>query len=223
MVGETMIATLTSSGNGAEKRIITQGFLQPENNVLKGSDLKKFVQTVNLDAYYEDGTGKLIFQTNTNSTKGHLILERQNNQTGEFEALEHRNINKRENDLPYYIFRDLLPQGGENFYRVKQVTEEYGEITTVVRKLTFRQPGTIALFPNPASDELQVDLSVYQGKKVDLYIFSELGQLMIQKQVDKITKDPIKIDVTSLVDGQYQIHIAVEGKRSMSRKFIVTE
>jgi Secretion system C-terminal sorting domain len=223
MVGETMIETYTSAGVGVNKNTLTQGFLQPENTILTGSALKKNVQTVNLDAYFEDGTGKLVFVTNTNSTKGHLILERQNNQTGQFESLEFRDINKREKDLPLFIFRDVLPQGGDNFYRVKQVTEEYGEISTPVRKLNFREPGTIAVFPNPASDELHVDLSMYQGKNVDLYIFNEVGQLMIQKEVEKISKDPINIDLTKLVDGNYQIHIAVEGKRSMSRKFIVSE
>ena len=100
--------------------------------------------------------------------------------------------------------------------------EESGAIKQILSKFDNKMTW-INIYPNPASDEVQIDLSMYQGKKVDLYFFNDLGQMMMQKQVEKIGKEPITIDITALVNGQYQVHIAVEGKRSQSKNLIVSE
>ena len=216
-IGETVIPTFSTSTN-----MISQGFQQPEDNT-NSSNLNSFFELATFDAHAEYRTAKLLFITNTSFKTDYLVLERLNNETGLFDALEHRNTIAGTDDLLQYYFSDNNPQDDDNFYRVKRVLLQGDSSFTEIRQLNFSKVGTVSVFPNPASEYLLVDLSPYLGKDAALSIFSEAGQLMHQQRIEAIGKDFVKIPLEGMDTGNYQLNIAVKGKKSVIKKFIVTK
>ncbi len=216
-IGETVIPTFSTASS-----MISQGFQQP-SDANAAQDLKAVVDLATFDAYAEYRTAKLLFVTNTSFKTDYLVLERLNNETGKFDALEHRNIVSGDNDLLQYYFNDKNPQHDDNFYRIKQAFLQ-GEMSyTDVRKLNFSKAGLISIFPNPASEYLLIDLSPHIGKDATITIFSEVGQSMFQQKIESIGRDLVKIPLDGMDMGNYQIQIAVKGKRSITKKFIVAK
>jgi hypothetical protein len=217
-IGETMVKTFAIGNN-----VLTQGFQQPDDKgiILTGSDLRVNTTTLKLDAFQEDGTGKLVLTSDTKLERGYLVLERLNNETGQYDAIEHRNVTTGNSESSTEIFRDMNPQGGDNVYQVKHVSVETGERKTDKRKLSFDEP--IAMYPNPATTHVQVDLSSFIGKQVNIYIYSQVGRMMLQKRIEKVGKDLVNISLDGIVNGHYQMQIAVEGRSNISKKLIIAE
>ncbi len=215
-VGETVINTIT-----APKITITQGFQQPDANsystALNISDITRF------DAYAEYRTAKLLLVTNTGFKTDYFVLERLNNSSSQFEALENRNVQVIAQSLTDYSFTDKEPQDGDNYYRIKQVTQRGDSIFTEVRKVTFNTKGELTLFPNPASEYVNIDLSEFQGKSATLSVFSPVGQILLNQVVEKIGKEPVRIALNGMVTGTFQLKIDVKGQRSISKQLIVAK
>lgn len=216
-IGETVIPTFSTSAN-----MISQGFQQPSDPNAT-TELKGMVDLATFDARADYRTAKLLFVTNTSFKTDYLIVERLNNETGKFDNLEHRNIISGNDDLLQYYFTDKNPQDDDNFYRIKQVYLQGTFSYTDVRKLNFSKAGVISIFPNPASEYLLIDLSPHFGKDAAITIFSELGQSMFQQKIENIGKDFIKIPLDNMDMGNYQIQIAVKGKSSFTRQFVVAK
>jgi hypothetical protein len=215
-IGETMIPTLSTANN-----IITQGFQQPgEDNM---TSLRSYLDLSTFDAYPEYRTAKLLFLTNTGFKTDYIVLERLNNETGQYDALEHRNSIANTDELTQYSFNDNNPQDDDNFYRIKQIRVQGDSVFTEVKKLNFNKAGIISVFPNPATEFLMLDLSIHLGKDATISIFNEMGQAMHQQKVESIGKDLVRVPLDAMDSGNYQISIAVKGKRNFIKKFVVTK
>jgi hypothetical protein len=215
-IGETVIPTFSSSSN-----MISQGFQQPSD--ISSSALKSYFELATFDAYAEYRTAKLLFVTNTSFKTDYLVLERLNNATGLYDALEHRNILAGTDDLLQYSFNDINPQDDDNFYRVKQVRLQGDAVITEPRKLNFTKVGIVSIFPNPATEYLMLDLSPYFSKDAAISIFNEAGQLMHKQTVESIGRDFVRVPLDGMDTGNYQLQIAVKGKRDFIKKFVVTK
>jgi hypothetical protein len=201
---------------------ITQGFQQPSDDA-NATSLMSIVDMKTFEAYAEFRTAKLLFLTNTSYKTDYLVLERLNNESGKFDELEHRNVISGNDDLLQYPFNDKNPQNDDNFYRIKQVSLQ-GDISyTDVRKLTFGKSELVSIFPNPASEYLMLDLAPFIGKDATISIFSEVGQKMHEQKVENIDKNFVKISLDDMDSGNYQIQIAVKGKRNVAKQFVITK
>jgi hypothetical protein len=204
-IGETMISTLTVPGT-----MLTQGFQQP--------DLNKSVSLQNpsesLVAFIDNGTAKLIWETKPIAKSGRFVLERLNNETAIYEAVDSRPYDGVKVEVTKYDFTDKDPQDGDNIYRVQQIVTAETPKFSDVRKLKFDAVDMVSLFPNPAIDETNLDLSAYFGKSADISIFSYSGQLMHQQKVEKIGNQLVKLLLNSVETGQYQVRIKVADKKS---------
>ena len=215
-VGETIVATFSSENN-----VLTQGFQQTELLIDGSSLLNK--EVVTFDAFAEYRTAKLIWVTNTSFKTDFIVLERINNTTGQFETLEHRNVFKDKHDLTNYPFTDSDPQDGDNYYRVKQVFYDGLFRYSDDRKVTFLSADKVSLFPNPADDNVNIDISSYLGKDVTISIFSELGELKLTRKVEHVGKQPLSISLNDMESGHYQVRIDVQGKRNVVKQLIITK
>lgn len=215
-VGETVIETFSKP-----RILLSQGFQQPDK---RGSFFDMNIADItSFDAYTEYRIAKLLLVTNTGFKTDYFVLERLNNDNGKFEPLEKRNVTAAVRTLADYSFTDKNPQEGDNFYRIMQITQQNDSVFTEVKKLTFNTLKDLTLFPNPASDYVNVDLSQYQGKSATLSVYSALGQLLLYQAVESIGKEPIKIHLDGIETGSFQLNIAIKGQRVMARQLIVAK
>lgn len=84
-----------------------------------------------------------------------------------------------------YLFRDLAPKTGPNYYRLKQIDfdgkYEYSKSVLVNWKGTDLQ--TLNVYPNPANSHIQYDLGI-ESKIQKVQIFNLQGQLILEPNTD---------------------------------------
>ena len=215
-IGETIIPTFASTNN-----ILTQGF-QQTNPAVAGDNLVG-TKISTFEAHAENNTTKMLWVTNTSHETDFIALEKLNNANGKFETFEVQNIVQKKIDLLNYTFVDNDPQEGANTYRVKQVLLDGQFNYTPERKVSFLNLGKVSVFPNPADDFINVDISSYEGKDVTISVLSELGQVKLTRRVENVGKQPINIALDELQTGHYRVRIETEGKPSIMKQLIISK
>lgn len=79
---------------------------------------------------------------------------------------------------------------------------------------------TFVVYPNPATDNLQVELTFSQAQSINLSIQNVQGQKVYTENTGSITDYKNTIDVSELPAGMYILTVAAEGKTS-TKSFVV--
>ncbi|MBK9337405.1 MAG: DUF3494 domain-containing protein [Lewinellaceae bacterium] len=77
-------------------------------------------------------------------------------------------------------------------------------------------PREFLLRPNPTSDKVQIDLSLFNGEAVQIVIFNEIGALVWDQQLKPVQEGFLEINLrqhASLKDGVYQVVLQSGGKQ----------
>ena len=78
------------------------------------------------------------------------------------------------------------------------------------------------IFPNPATAEIQVDLSSYYGEEVEVQIFDQLGQPVLKRRLKEVGSNPVLFDLNKMNSGTYFIRlIADHGEQT--KKFLIVK
>ncbi len=83
-----------------------------------------------------------------------------------------------------------------------------------------RNNTALNIYPNPASDNLTMDLSAFQNHTAEIRISNTLGQVLYTKSYNKITQSIEKINTSTWPEGMYIISIESEDKKGTG-KFLV--
>jgi hypothetical protein len=68
------------------------------------------------------------------------------------------------------------------------------------------QAASLGIYPNPAVSQITLDMSDLQGQQADIRIFNQMGQLMLQTQIDEVQFEE-RLDVSTLEMGVYNVVI----------------
>ena len=82
-------------------------------------------------------------------------------------------------------------------------------------------PNCFAIYPNPTSEILQLELKDYISKSAKIEIHNEMGQKVMSKNIEKISRASTQFDVSSFSSGIYIISIFVTDSKPMSQCFVV--
>ena len=84
-------------------------------------------------------------------------------------------------------------------------------------------PDCFAIFPNPTSETLQLRLKEHIGKSAVIDIHNQLGQLMLNESINRISSESTRFDVKNYQPGLYMITIQVEDTKPFTQCFVVVE
>ncbi len=111
---------------------------------------------------------------------------------------------------------------GFGFERVGELTVAMDEEQEKNRDLINAiSPGCFAIFPNPTSSEIHLDLKQHIGRSADIQIYDQAGANMLKTRIEDISSETSLLDVSSFAAGIYIISIQVEGQQPMSQCFVV--
>jgi hypothetical protein len=132
-----------------------------------------------------------------------------------FEAIGIVSANGSSNSISSYSFRDKNPLPGINYYRLKQIDLdgkfEYSRIVPV----QFNGIENFVVFPNPASDRLNVQLPK-GNKTTTIIIINEAGGTVIRKQI-KGNPGVVELDIKHLASGWYLVQLS--GQTTLRERF----
>jgi pimeloyl-ACP methyl ester carboxylesterase len=122
-----------------------------------------------------------------------------------------------------YEFRDPAPKPGRNFYRLKQVNFDrvsaYSGV--VVVRIDESRERSISIYPNPATDRINIQISSNAGKGWQMRLVNMTGQFLMQRTIPENTAT-ISMPLPRLARGVYLVEIVKEtGERAFADKLII--
>ena len=75
--------------------------------------------------------------------------------------------------------------------------------------------------PNPATNQINIQLADYANEKAEVRILSYLGKEMKYLNLEKIPDAPISIDLNNWTNGIYFVQIKLENRPLITQKLIV--
>ena len=164
----------------------------------------------------------LTWVNNTQTTNDHYIIEKSTDGIN-FVELEKINEFKNIDKIELYDGLDKNPEEGINYYRIKLVYKNGGYSYSEIKEITFNPDADFTIFPNPASDNVQVYLKRYLGKEIDVVINNTLGQPVYKKHLEKVTDKilPINLNKNVIKEGLYIVSVVHKG-RAISKRLVIT-
>jgi len=124
----------------------------------------------------------------------------------------------------FYTFTDEAAQEGvEYFYRLKQFdfdeTFDYSKVLVGSLKVDHLQVSNV--FPNPATDAAQINVTVPQDEQLTLELFDNTGKLLrTQQQQVGAGVQTLELDVDGLAAGLHVVKLQTN-RKSVYRKVVV--
>jgi hypothetical protein len=176
---------------------------------------------LNLNAAKQTSSVDLQWINNTSYKNDRFIVERSADGVN-FEAItEVADYNSDDDRAWYYNLVDEAPAIGNNFYRVKVLYKDGSFEYTNVKNVYFFEAPDFELFPNPAINEVFVNLAKYQGKDVTITIQDNFGRILQQMEYEQLSEDFTRIDLEAFKNGSYHIYIRTKEGLRKAKKLIV--
>ncbi len=115
----------------------------------------------------------------------------------------------------------LIDRNNTNWLSLAEV-QVFGTISGAINpNFDITQNEEITIFPNPAKDVLNVDLSKYHNARTTYSIFDVNGNVMMNGQFNAKHLDQEYIELDGLIDGNYILYLVSEGNKPTTHKFVV--
>jgi hypothetical protein len=106
----------------------------------------------------------------------------------------------------HYIYTDAQPFAGKNYYRIKDISANRQETFSPVKMVLFELKNLVQLFPNPATERVQVNCTGLFGEIV-IRLFGPKGEKLIEKKVSGNSNLPVYLSVGNYPSGTYPVTI----------------
>jgi GEVED domain/Secretion system C-terminal sorting domain/SprB repeat len=173
-----------------------------------------------MDASKAAESVQVFWTTNTSRKNALFILERSGDGKN-FEAIYQVAAFQPTDDLTDFNFEDKNPLDGVNYYRLKLVYLDKSSTTTKPVSIQFDQFADFALFPNPATEGVSIDVKKWVGKSINIDITDNSGYIVFSKKLDAQHDRLQTLDVSNLASGSYLIRLVTANQRPLIKKLIV--
>jgi hypothetical protein len=156
----------------------------------------------------------LRWETSNEQNLSHYVVEKSNRGNAGF-----TNLGKiYASGSSAYMFTDMIPFRGMNFYRLRAVDHDGREIISEIRSVNNEGVGSFVIFPNPAREKLNISYDAGQSGEGMLQVFNTDGKLMLSKKVNlQQGRNLLEITDLSMPSGSYVLKLitAAGTERSM--------
>jgi glucose/arabinose dehydrogenase/PKD repeat protein len=181
-----------------------------------GTVASQSAQIYAVDGYREGQKGIITWVSNAENAD-YFIVEKQN-KDGDFEKLNTVDAKPLVDfsDKNSYSYTDNETFEGENIYRVGLIADKEPPQYSSPILLNFKALTDFALYPNPTSDYVEIDLIPYENRAVVLTVIDASGKEVRLVKIEKAAKTQ-RLELDGLTTGQYLVRIQTVGKRDVTR------
>ncbi len=187
----------------------------------QASALEAMPELLTLEATRQDNRVVLRWTNNT-AWKNDLMVLQRSADGAVWEALRSWDAFAEEDDSPrVYRALDAHPLEGSNYYRV-QIRHLDGSMSfSPVREVVFHALPRLALYPNPAAEQVRIFTGDWAGKPARIALIGPDGRILIEQGTDALRADYETLDLRTLPAGNYVVHVMVEGHRPVGAALVV--
>jgi hypothetical protein len=172
------------------------------------------VTLLSFNAIKQGSIAKITWTTSQEINAKEFIVERSVNGIN-WQAIAIAPAAGNSNSTTNYSISDASPAKGINFYRLKSVDIDNKFVHSPVRRVNFGNKYTYSIYPNPATDILQLTVDNAAGFNANVQIVNSQGQVMISRQINS-NNQPAQINISFLSSGIYILKIiTADGSVSM--------
>jgi len=198
---------------GQERTDIDAGFISIF------SDYAGSASILNLSLSENKYVAQLTWQNNTGAINDYFLIQRST------DNIYFENIGQVKSEettrSTNYEFTDNSPKEGENFYRIVAITLTGNSLVSNQVSGIFKQGKAVEIYPNPATDLLNINLKAFAGQPVDILLSTPVGITAKSIHIDEATDAPIQIDLHNLQNGFYQVQIRSNSGQMVTKKLVI--
>ena len=180
-------------------------------------------RTFSFDIHAEPTRVQLNWISNQGQNTDYFTIQKFDKNAGLFSDLEIVNNKFADNEQHYYTTYDNNPTEGDNVYRVQMTMNNNKTQLSELKSITFDGLNSVRLFPNPANDIVDMDLSRYSGSDVSVYLYNSFGKQVHFQLLPKVGKQLITLDLGVFDSGTYLVRFAAKGKRDLTKKLMIVK
>jgi len=80
---------------------------------------------------------------------------------------------------------------------------------------------SVALFPNPTQNELQISLKEFEGESANIEIYNMMGERVLEQSEEAISSSAIRMDVSNFPPGTYSAVMKIGEKNRVAKQFLI--
>ena len=80
----------------------------------------------------------------------------------------------------------------------------------------------VSVFPNPAAEEVYVDLRKYAGQAVNIKIFNSMSTEVFNRDIPEVTTDRARISLKGFTNGLHILNVQSKGTPSVAKKLVIS-
>lgn len=209
---------LPSNGRMDELRFYSRALNATEISTLVSYSLP--LKMGNLTATRQRTTVRLNWETLSEQNTSHFIVERSTDGQ-QFTSIGQVSANGNRETTSLYRYLDAQPANGTNFYRLKMVDLDAAyTFSRVIAVKSEESSATVQVFPNPATDVLQLQLPSAARSTATISITDMMGRVLQTSTVQLAEgNNANSISIYHLTPGTYQL-IIVNGEEKQAKTFI---
>jgi Secretion system C-terminal sorting domain/PA14 domain/CotH kinase protein len=175
-----------------------------------------------VEGHQEGQKAVINWVSNANAQADYYIVEKRVGDKGNFEEFQVVNAqySTGNNALHYYTIADNAPEKDKIAYRVGMALHNSPPQYSAPISLDFTHFTDYAVYPNPATEKVIVDLSNVLNLPTKVLLTDFMGRTIVQTSFDN-APNTVSLDLSSITTGQYFIRIQAKGKREVMKKLAV--
>ena len=124
-----------------------------------------------------------------------------------------------------YTFQDTPPQYGRIYYRLKMIDNDGKSKESPIRSVILQSKNSkILVYPNPATNNLFVELESEKAEKGHLVLVDALGRIVLEKQYEvSLGQNRFVIDVTEFHEGAYILRFDTSPLNVVQKTIFITK
>jgi hypothetical protein len=164
-------------------------------------------------------TAELNWATATEIDNSHFVIERSYDARS-FKAIDRVEGNGNSSEVLHYNYTDTHIAKGTKvaYYRLHQFdyngASEYSDVRKVSFGMNNLDEQSIAIYPNPFTSDVYIDLSTISGGKVTIQVSNVAGQQLIERSISEPHQIE-KVDLSSLPKGIYFVKVTTATSTSI--------
>ncbi len=181
------------------------------------------VEWLDIDGAFVKDINRIRWSVASENSVSHYELQRSEETREKYVTIHSQESEySTTSDIVYYSAEDKFFSWGINYYRVKQYdlngNHSFSDVVAINnRSSDTAKQTTVAIYPNPASSEINLDIGLYrESSDLEVNIFDQLGRV-VQKSI-VIDVDMAKglksylMDVSSLPNAIYTLEVIIDNE-----------
>ena len=163
----------------------------------------------------KEGTGNLLSWSTTQETNfSNFVIERSLN------GREFSPIGSVRAGQSNYNFQDKTPVKGINYYRLKMMDKDGKYAYSTVRSINNSRIFSVNVYPNPATNILQLQLDSEKKSDIQLQVVGMDGKLLQTQKLSITEGSSLRtLSINKIPKGHYSLNITTSAKEQWSIKF----